>query len=149
MGGYLAPFGTGIYALDWLWAVVVRDWSTKISLATPLGAIIEVTHVGRCPAFPLCSSPCLSAHRTFHWTAAKILSKNCQSIWQLIRFQRRINYRNRRRTWLFLLQILRFETRSSEAQEQSLQLFEPLHVGCILEHMTQVGPFRGLAPVHM
>lgn len=149
MGGYLAPFGTGIYALDWLWAVVVRDWSTKISLATPLGAIIEVTHVGRCPAFPLCSSPCLSAHWTFHWTAAKILSKNCQSIWQLIRFQRRINYRNRLRTWLFLLQILRFETRSSEAQEQSLQLFEPLHVGCILEHMTQVGPFRGLAPVHM
>lgn len=51
MGGNLAPFGTGTYALDWLWAVVIRDWSTKISLATPLEAIIEVTHVWMGPAF--------------------------------------------------------------------------------------------------
>ena len=93
--------------------VVVRDWSTKISLATPLEAIIEVTHRWMWPAFLLCPSPSLSGRHDFHWTAFMIPSRNCQSLWQLIRLQTRISYPGRLRTWFFILQIFRFRTREA------------------------------------
>lgn len=56
MGGNLAPFGTGTYALDWLWAVVFCDWSSRICFPTPFGAIIRMTYLQMEPAFPFVPS---------------------------------------------------------------------------------------------
>lgn len=54
-----------------------------------------------------CPSPSLSILLPFHWIKVTRPLRNCQSIWQLIWIERRINYLCRLRTlWVFL--ILRF-----------------------------------------